>query len=134
MNNLNGFQQVPGMQQPVVNPQAAMQQQQAAPQASADQRLIFGRSYTKEQFKSALGTSQIAVHKNPNTGKLFLVDDASNAVGGVSTELSQLIQSGNTAALAAMAIVVSEVTNPSTGDTFHLMHKKGQGSQPIFTF
>lgn len=50
-------------------------------------QLIFNLTMTVEKFKEEAGINTIDVKENPNTGKLFMVDDAGNVIGAVASNI-----------------------------------------------
>lgn len=82
--------------------------------------LTYNKTFTVEQFKTMQQDSRIEVITNPKTGKLFFV--CGNTQGAVSSNVSQT----NTP-------VVSEVTDPTTGSTFFMLHARSN-KNVVMTF
>lgn len=80
-----------------------------------EKNLIFNKTLTVEQFKTAQHVDMLAVKKNPYTGKLFFTFGK------------------NTGAVATRGIpqhpMISNVTG-SDGNSFWLLHEEGSGSAP----
>lgn len=74
-------------------------------------------SWTKDiaTFKRDTGATSLNVVKNPNTGKLFFEAVNDSSIRGAVSETWQDDP------------VISLVVAPETGETFHLLHKKGSG-------
>jgi hypothetical protein len=77
----------------------------------------FHATMTVAQFKSAKNTDTLQIIKNPNTGKLFMADDAGNVLGAVAPTYKDGTP------------VVSEVSGDD-GNLFFLLHKKGESNAP----
>lgn len=88
-------------------------------------QLIFqaGSTMTVEQFKAKV-KSKIMVIKSPKSNKLFMADEAGNALGGVSTKFLEADGLANP--------VVSIVAKPeSPDDKFYLLHDRSSGDNVV---
>lgn len=81
--------------------------------------LNFIESYTIAQFKELKDTSSIAVKKNTETDKLFMVDEASNILGAVSSTITK------------DRAIISKVSGDD--GEFFLMHNKSN-SESVMEF
>lgn len=81
-----------------------------------DNNLTFNETLTPEQFKARVLVSEIKVHQNPHTGKLFFA--AGSLTGPVSLKGIPTHP------------VLSNVTT-SDGESFWLLHEEGQGGAPV---
>lgn len=81
--------------------------------------LVFLQTWSVDDFKKETGTVTLEVKRNPHTGKLFFA--YGNEVGAVSDRL----ESGGFS-----SPVVSQVCSEDTGDTFFLLHQRGEGGCP----
>ena len=78
--------------------------------------LVFLQTWSVDDFKKETGTVTLEVKRNPHTGKLFFA--YGNEVGAVSDRF----ESGGFS-----SPVVSQVCSEDTGDTFFLLHQRGEG-------
>lgn len=88
-------------------------------------QLKFNERMTVEQFKSNKGTASLHIKRSPKTDKLFMTDAAGNVIGAVSEKSVDASNRDN--------LVVSNVTSPDSGETFFLLHPKGQGAEDELT-
>lgn len=70
---------------------------------------------TVTEFKSQKGVKSLEVKQNPNTGKCFFV------YGCETGAVSEKFINGE-----VTNPVVSQVCSPDTGDTFYMLHQKGE--------
>ena len=81
--------------------------------------LIFLQTMSVADFKRETGTVSLEVKQNSHTGKFFFI--FGKETGAVSDRLAK---GGFTSP------VISEVSSEDTGETFFLLHQKGEGGCP----
>ena len=82
-----------------------------------DSTLQFRETYSIDRFKSMNNVKELRIIKNPHTSKLFFTcPDDSTISGKVGKEGWQDDP------------VISLCVDTSTGETFHMLHKKGSDS------
>lgn len=79
------------------------------------EKLKFLDTMTVTEFKSQKGVKSLEVKQNPNTGKCFFV------YGCETGAVSEKFINGE-----VTNPVVSQVCSPDTGDTFYMLHQKGE--------
>lgn len=88
-----------------------------------EKNLIFGDSFTIEEFKSLQKTETIQVKENPlKPGSLFMTNSKNKVIGAVS---SKALEAGG-----ITKPLVTEVTTPE-GSTFFLLHQMGEGGAKV---
>ena len=78
--------------------------------------LAFLQTWSVPQFKQENGVESIEVKRNEKTGKCFFV------FGVESGACSKKVETGE-----ITMPVISQVCVAATGDTFYLLHQKGEG-------
>ena len=81
-----------------------------------DNKLKFLKSWSVSQFKAEQQVDKIEILKNEATGKCFM------AFGFETGAVSEKFERGE-----LTNPIVSQVCSAETGDTFYLLHQKGEG-------
>lgn len=82
--------------------------------------LKFLQTWTVDEFKAAKNVSKIDVLQNEITGKSFIV------FGGETGACSHKVQSGE-----LTKPMISQVCSQDTGETFYMLHQKGEGGATL---
>ena len=103
-----------------------------------ERNLIFNESLTVEQFKAKFGVDKISVRSMP------MRDEANNVLRDKDNKVIYHPTSDNmffftygakTGAVSRKGIpahpMLSNVTDPSNGSNFWLLHEEGQGGAPV---
>mgnify|MGYP003593649186 CR=1 FL=1 len=78
--------------------------------------LKFLKTFSVNEFKQKMGVDKLEIKKNPQTGKCFFVY-------GVETgKVSNRFEGGG-----INQPVISEVLSAETGETFYMIHERGEG-------
>ena len=85
-----------------------------------EKNLKFLQTWSVEEFKSAQGVEKIDILKGDTSGKAFF------AFGPETGACSRRALAGK-----LTDPVISQVCNVETGDTFYLLHQKGEGGATL---
>jgi len=85
-----------------------------------EKNLKFLETFTVDEFKEAKAVSKIEVLKNEHTGKNFM------SFGKETGKVSNKVLTGE-----LTKPMVSQVVSQDTGETFYILHQKGEGGATL---
>lgn len=89
-----------------------------------ERNLEFQQSYTVEQFKEMVHTSEIKVKKNQGTDKLFFT-------WGPGREQTGAVAKAGVPKKPVISQVKGEPTQQNPSGVFFLLHEEGNGGAPV---